>query len=79
MTFGSLIHEIFQIVIKRNLRSHQDIEIVCREILSNQSTNFTLYASEITSKEAWDEIEKFIPTIEQFIQRYIDGTNVPVC
>lgn len=78
MTIGSLVHELFQIVLKRRLQTLDEIKIVCNEMLQQRNTVFQLYASDMTVSEARKEMEKFMTNIVDFVSRYITGDTARV-
>lgn len=78
MTIGSLVHELFQIVLKRRLQTLDEIQAVCNEMLRRQSTVFQLYASGMTIPEARNEMEKFMSNIGEFVDRYITGDSARI-
>lgn len=75
MTIGSLVHELFQIVLKRRLQTIEEIQIVCNEMLQQRNIVFQLYSSDMTILETRKEMEKFMENIVEFVSRYITGDS----
>lgn len=78
MTIGSLVHELFQIVLRRRLQTLDEIQVVCDEMMRRQATVFQLYACSMTTAEARNEMEKFMANIGEFMRRYITGDSARV-
>lgn len=75
MTVGSIIHELLQIVLQRKLTTLAQIREVVEEMLMSQQMAFTLYASQMTATEAYDEVKKFEDKILDFVGKYLSGHN----
>lgn len=76
MTIGSIVHELLQIVLQRKLTTLAQIRDVVEEMLMSQQMAFTLYASQMTAAEAYDEVKKFEDKILEFVEKYLIGNNV---
>lgn len=74
MTIGSIVHELFQIALQRQLKTAEEISMVIEEILMTQQMAFTLYASQMTSTEAREEMNKFSNKILEFMQTHFAGS-----
>lgn len=74
MTVGSIVHELFQIVLRRKLTTREDIKEVSEEMLSDDGMAYTLYASSMNSADARKEFDDFLEKIYSFVQRYISQT-----
>lgn len=75
MTVGSIIHELLQIVLQRKLTTLSDIKSVTEELLMSQQMAFTLYACQMTSAEAFEEVIKFQEKIVDFVDKYLTGSK----
>lgn len=75
MTIGSLVHELFQIVLRRKINAIKDIKSATEELLFSKQTAILLYSSQMTMEEARLELNKFTTKIYSFVQRYIKGEN----
>lgn len=73
MLVGTLVHSIFQAVLERSIKSLKAIDSFVQEFLASQETAFILYRNQISREEVTLEIHKYIPNIEQFVNRYIEG------
>lgn len=73
MTVGSIIHELLQLVLRRKLKTLDEIRAVVEEMLNDPKMAFTLYASQMSSGEARGELEKFVDKIYNFVQRFVNG------
>lgn len=82
MTVGSIIHELLQIVLQRRLTTLAEIRAVTDELLMSQQMAFTLFASQMTAADAYEEINKFQEKIVDFVDKYltecraVDGKKV---
>lgn len=82
MTIGSIIHELFQIVLRRKLSSLSEIQKVSDELLASKDTAFSLYASRMSANEARIEVDQFLTKIHDFVEEYVLGkrnTENKVC
>lgn len=77
MTVGSIVHELLQLVLRRKLKTLEEIRAVSEELLSDQQMAFTLYASQMASNEARVEVDKFIDKIHTFVERFVNGRVDP--
>lgn len=73
MTVGSIVHELLQIVLRRKLKTIEEIRAASDELLNDPQMGLTLYASQMASEEARSEIEKFVDKIHAFVERYVNG------
>lgn len=73
MTIGSIVHELLQIVLKRRLRSLEDIEKASEKLLQDTGIVHSMYASQIGYDEARVEVNKFHEQIHGFVERYLHG------
>lgn len=77
MTVGSIVHELFQKVLRRKLTTREEIKEVSEEMLSDDGMAYTLYASCMNSADARKEFDEFLEKIYNFVQRYIVQTSTP--
>lgn len=77
MTVGSIVHELFQIVLQRKLTTREQIKAVSDEMLADGGMAYTLYASSMNSIEARIEFDSFLDRIYDFMQQYILGKSPP--
>lgn len=75
MTIGSLVHELFQTVLRRKLTTRDDIKAVSDKMLTDGGMAYTLYASSMNSSEARTEFDGFLDKIYEFMQKYIVGNE----
>lgn len=73
MTVGSIVHELFQIVLRQRLTTREQIEAASEKMLCDGGMAYTLYASNMNSAEARSEFKNFLDKIYDFMQRYIEG------
>lgn len=73
MTVGSMVHELLQLVLRRKLKTMEEIRAVSDELLSDPQMASTLYASQMASDEARAEIDKFLEKIHDFVGRFVNG------
>lgn len=72
MTIGSIVHELFQIVLRRRLTTRERIKAISEEMLAEAGMAHTLYASDMNSAEARKEFDFFIEKIYDFMQQYVE-------
>lgn len=71
MTIGSLVHELFQEVLKKKLCTIDRVTKTAHHLLESPSTTFSLYSNNMTLAEAAVEFQKYIPHIVSFTKRYV--------
>lgn len=72
MVIGSLVHELLQTVLEKNLRDLKAIEQVAKDLLNSQETAFMLYGSQLTREDTTLEVLQFVRSIHQFMQQYVE-------
>ncbi|KAM7349612.1 DNA replication helicase/nuclease 2 isoform 1-T2 [Cochliomyia hominivorax] len=72
MVIGSLVHELLQIVLEKNLKEIKEIEKIATDLLNSQETAFMLYASQLTKADTTLEVLHFVRSIHQFMQQYVE-------
>lgn len=72
MTIGSIVHELFQIVLRRRLTTREQIKAISEEMLADDGMAHTLYSSSMNASEARKEFDGFIDKIYDFMQRYVE-------
>lgn len=77
MTVGSIVHELFQTVLRQNLTTRDEIKTISDKMLSDDGMAYTLYASSMNSADAKKEFDDFLDKIYNFVQRYIVGKSTP--
>lgn len=75
MTIGSIVHNLFQIVLRRRLTTREQIKGVSDEMLSDSSVAYALYSSSMNKAEACNEFDSFLENIYKFMQRYVEGND----
>lgn len=75
MTIGSIVHNLFQIVLRRRLTTREQIKRVSDEMLSDSGVAYTLYSSSMNKAEACSEFDSFLGNIYKFMQRYVEGNE----
>ena len=73
MHIGSIIHEILQRVMRRNLTTLNEIKKVADDFLKSQDIVHLLYSCKMSMDEMDSEIEPFITRIYDFMRQYIVG------
>lgn len=73
MTVGSIVHELLQIVLQRRITTFKEVEAVVEEMLMSQKMAFTLYSSQMSTAEAYEEVNKFKDKIVEFVGKYLTG------
>lgn len=77
MTIGSIVHSLFQIVLRRRLTTRDEIKSVSDEMLSDSGVAYALYSSSMNKAEACNEFDSFLDNIYEFMQRYVEGKAPP--
>lgn len=75
MTIGSIIHELFQVILRRRLTKRDQIKALSDEMLSDGGLAHTLYSSSMNVSEAQKEFDSFLDKIYEFMQRYVEGVK----
>lgn len=75
MTVGSIVHNLFQIVLRRRLTTREQIKNVSEEMLSDSGVAYALYSSSMNKTEASNEFDCFLDKIYEFMQRYVVGNG----
>lgn len=71
MAIGSIVHELFQITLKRRLTKFDEIMAVCDEMLQSHQMMYTMYETMMSPNEVRAEMNKFVEKIAEFVARYI--------
>lgn len=71
MAIGSIVHELFQITLKRRLTKLEDVMEICDEMLQSQQMMHTMYETDMNPDEVRTEMKKFVEKIVEFVARYI--------
>lgn len=71
MAIGSIVHELFQIALKRQLTKFDEIMSICDEMLHSRPMMYTMYETMLRPDEVRAEMKKFVQKIAEFIARYI--------
>ncbi|TMW49676.1 hypothetical protein DOY81_005245 [Sarcophaga bullata] len=72
MVIGSLVHELFQMVLEKGVKELKDIEKLAADLLKSRETAFKLYSSQLTQADTTSEVKHFVQSIYQFVQQYVD-------
>lgn len=75
MHVGSIIHEIMQKCMKRNLTTIKEIRGLANEYLKSQDIIHLLYSCKMSMDELNGEIEPFLTKIHEFMEQYIVGES----
>lgn len=75
MTIGTVVHELFQTVLRRKLTTREQIREASEQMLTDGGMAYTLYASSMDSVEARTEFDAFLDNIYEFVQQYIVGQS----
>ncbi|KAJ6643748.1 DNA replication ATP-dependent helicase/nuclease DNA2 [Pseudolycoriella hygida] len=71
MAIGSIVHEIFQITLKRQLSKLDDVMSICEEMLRSHQMVYMLYETQMSVDEVRAEMKKFAHRIVEFVARYV--------
>lgn len=71
MAIGSIVHELFQITLKRQLTKFDEIMAICDEMLHSHQMMYTMYETMMITTEVRAEMKKFVQKIVEFIARYV--------
>lgn len=73
MHIGSIVHEILQSVMRKNLTTLIEIRKVANEFLKSQDIIHLLYSCKMSVEEMTNEVEPFLSRIYEFMRQYIVG------
>ncbi|XP_017754506.1 PREDICTED: DNA replication ATP-dependent helicase/nuclease DNA2 [Eufriesea mexicana] len=73
LVIGSLVHQLLQGAVQKNIHELSDITKLMDSILQSKDTSSLLYASEISLDVCRQQMLVFVPKIHKFIQHYIKG------
>lgn len=73
MNVGSIVHEIIQQVMKKNLTTLKEIKKITDDYLKSQDMIHLLYACKMSLNDLYTEIEPFLSRIHDFMRQYIVG------
>lgn len=75
MFVGTLVHQLLQTCIARHAAGdtiqRPQIEATAKEILNSHEMVLALFETGMTGPELQEELAKFVPRIEQFVERYL--------
>lgn len=71
MAIGSIVHELFQITLRRRLTKFDEIMSICEEMLQSHQMMYTMYETTMSPNEVRAEMKKFVQKIVEFIGRYV--------
>lgn len=71
MAIGSIVHELFQITLKRQLTKFDEIMSICEEMLRSHQLMYTMYETQMTIDDVRNEMKKFVQKIVEFNAKYI--------
>ncbi|PNF13913.1 hypothetical protein B7P43_G09862 [Cryptotermes secundus] len=71
MIIGSLVHELLQEVLERNIRTLSAIRDVTQELLNRSACIQMLYSANMSKEETMKELENFVPHIANFVDMYV--------
>ncbi|XP_037024244.1 DNA replication ATP-dependent helicase/nuclease DNA2 [Bradysia coprophila] len=71
MAIGSIVHELFQITLKRQLTKFDEIMSICDEMLQSHQMMYTMYETMMTPADVRTEMVKFVQKIAEFVATYI--------
>lgn len=73
MHVGSIVHEILQRVLRRNLTTVKEIQRVADEFLKTEATVHLLYSCRMNLSQMTSLVEPFIERIHEFMRQYVIG------
>lgn len=76
MVIGTLLHQLFQTVLKRKQFNQKDIKVVIDEMINSPGFVHTLYESDMSFETTKKELIDFIPKIQTFVKTYLVGNQI---
>lgn len=73
-----MVHELFQTVISHGLRTTDEVQAICEQLINSQGMASTLYEIQMSVDQMRKELTGFVPKIVRFIEQYITGDNIKV-
>ncbi|XP_045595912.2 DNA replication ATP-dependent helicase/nuclease DNA2 [Procambarus clarkii] len=75
MLIGSLVHQLFQEVVKNKIKTHAELDKVMRELMSQPKILRDLYGIGVPEATIYEEMINFIPRIHAWSQVYLDSNH----
>ncbi|XP_037778324.1 DNA replication ATP-dependent helicase/nuclease DNA2-like [Penaeus monodon] len=76
MLIGSLVHQLFQEVVKKKIKSRDQLEHLVRELMSQPKMLQEMYGLGVAESHIYEEMNNFIPHIHTWSQRYLGSGKV---
>ncbi|XP_042863351.1 DNA replication ATP-dependent helicase/nuclease DNA2-like [Penaeus japonicus] len=76
MLVGSLVHQLFQEVVKKKIQSREQLEHLVRELMSQPKMLQEMYSLGVAESHIYEEMNNFIPHIHTWSQRYLGNGKV---
>lgn len=70
MLYGSIIHTVFQQMLKKRLSTAEDIIKEATTIVKQQSNLLEMYANQVTEDKVMEEIKSYIPQMISWLSQY---------
>ncbi|XP_071521309.1 DNA replication ATP-dependent helicase/nuclease DNA2 isoform X2 [Panulirus ornatus] len=71
MLIGSLVHQLFQEVVKKKVQTFNELDNLVRELIAQPKVVRDMYGFGISEAHIFEEMNNFIPHIHAWTQRYL--------
>lgn len=78
MLIGSLVHQLFQDVVKDKITSRERLETLMRQLVSHPRMLCEMYGLSITEAAIYEEMSNYLPRILSWSQRYLGSGLVQI-
>ncbi|CAL4122921.1 unnamed protein product, partial [Meganyctiphanes norvegica] len=71
MLIGTLVHQLFQEVVKSKIQSRQKLDHLVRDLMSQPRILKDMYGLNVSEAKIYEEMSNFLPHIHTWSQRYL--------
>lgn len=70
MFFGTLLHSLFQAVLKDRVIDKQEVIIIARQLMSSSKFLHEMFSNSITESKVWEEVNEYIPPLISWVSKH---------
>ncbi|KAK4301412.1 hypothetical protein Pmani_026446 [Petrolisthes manimaculis] len=75
MLIGSLVHELFQEVVKKKIHKYDELVSLVRRLMSGSKAVRDMYGLGLSHQNMYEEMTSFLPHIHTWSQKYLAASN----